>query len=320
MSLGERWLASAPMFHVGGALTNTLCAIYGGASVYVMADFVPSEVVRVLDEERIAVVLMVPAMIQACLAAVPDVAERRYAALRLIAYGGAPCPEPVLRRAVEVFGCDFFHGYGMTECAGVSGLLPEEHQAALAGRPHLLRSVGRPFMGTDVRIADPDGRELPVGELGEILIRGPQLTRGYWKRPEESAAAFRGGWLRSGDAGRLYAEGYLYVEDRVKDMFISGGENVYPVEVEAVVRRHPAVADVAVIGVPDERWGEAVKAVVVLKPGAVTDEASIVAFCRDRIAGYKRPRSVDFVDALPRNALGKVLKATLRETYAAPRG
>jgi acyl-CoA synthetase (AMP-forming)/AMP-acid ligase II len=311
---GDRWLAVAPLFHVGGAISNVLFPLYLGSSVYLMTDFIPPEVVRVMDEERIAVVLMVPAMIQACLMAVPDVAERKYADLRQLVYGASPCPEATLRRGMQVFGCDFYHGYGMTECAtGVSRLGPDEHKRALDDKPEWLRSVGRPFMGTDVRICDPDGRVLPAGELGEIEIRGPQVTRGYWKRPEETASGFRDGWLRSGDAGRIDAEGYLYIEDRVKDMIITGGENVYPIEIETVLRQHPAVADVAVIGVPDERWGEAVKAVVVLKPNAAAADAELMEFCRGRIAGYKRPRSVAFVDALPRTALGKVAKGALRQ-------
>jgi acyl-CoA synthetase (AMP-forming)/AMP-acid ligase II len=311
---GDRWLAVAPMFHVGGAISSVLVPLYMGASVYLMADFVPAEVVRVIDEEGIAVALMVPAMIQACLMAVPDVAERKYSDLRTLMYGASPCPEPTLRRGVEVFGCDFCHGYGMTECSGaISRLSPEEHKRALQDRPAWLRSVGRPFMGTDIRITDPDGTVLAAGELGEIEIRGPQVTSGYWRRPEETASGFRDGWLRSGDAGRIDAEGYLYIEDRIKDMIITGGENVYPIEVENALRQHPAVADVAVIGIPDERWGEAIKAVVVRKPDTSATEVELIEFCRDRIAGYKRPKSVAFVDALPRNALGKVVKAALRQ-------
>jgi acyl-CoA synthetase (AMP-forming)/AMP-acid ligase II len=317
---GDRWLAVAPLFHVGGAIGNVLFPLYVGSSVYLMTDFIPPEVVRVLDEERIAVVLMAPAMIQACLMAAPDVAARTYASLRVLMYGAAPCPEPTLRRGMEVFGCGFHHGYAMTECPAVAGLSPEEHGRALADRPNWLRSVGRPYMGTDVRICDASGNVLPAGEIGEIEIRGPQVTRGYWRRPAESAGAFRDGWLRSGDAGRIDAEGYLYIEDRVKDMIITGGENVYPIEVETVLRQHPDVADVAVIGVPDDRWGESIKAVVVLKPNASAVESDLIDFCRDRIAGYKRPRSVDFAASLPRNVLGKVVKATLRQRYPAERG
>jgi fatty-acyl-CoA synthase len=204
----------------------------------------------------------------------------------------------------------------MTETtAAATYLMPADHRRALAGEPKLLLSAGRPLLGTELRIVGPDGATLPNGEIGEIAVRGPQLMRGYWNLPEATAEALRDGWMHTGDAGVLDDEGFLYVQDRTKDMIVSGGENVYPREIEDVLYRHPAVAEAAVIGVPDDRWGETVKAVVVLKAGAQADARELMQFCDGQLAGYKRPRSVDFVDALPRNPSGKVLKRELREKY-----
>jgi acyl-CoA synthetase (AMP-forming)/AMP-acid ligase II len=312
---GDRTLVVAPLYHAAASLTSFV-AVQAGGTLYIQEDFVPAEVVRALSEEHIAVATLVPAMIQFCLVAVPDVAERRYDALRLVIYGASPIAEQTLRRAIEVFGCDFLQGYGMTETTAVATyLMPADHRRALAGEPHLLLSAGRPILGTELRIVGPDGRSVPNGEIGEIAVRGPQLMRGYWNLPEATAEALRDGWMHTGDAGVLDDEGYLFVQDRTKDMIVSGGENVYPREVEDVLYRHPAVSEAAVIGVPDARWGEAVKAIVVVKPGQTLSAEELMRFCDGQLAGYKRPRSVDFADALPRNPSGKVLKRELREQY-----
>jgi acyl-CoA synthetase (AMP-forming)/AMP-acid ligase II len=312
---GERSLIVAPLYHAAAGVT-TFVAVHAGGALYIQEDFVPAEVVRALSEERIAVALLVPAMIQFCLVAVPDVAERRYDALRLVAYGASPIAEQTLARAMEVFGCEFLQAYGMTETtAAATYLMPADHRRALAGESRLLLSAGRPVLGTEIKIVDVGGATLPSGEIGEIAIRGPQVMRGYWNLPEASAEALRDGWMHTGDAGVLDDEGFLFVQDRTKDMIVSGGENVYPREVEEVLYQHPAIAEAAVIGVPDERWGETVKAIVVLKPGQTVEAQELVQFCDGRLAGYKRPRSVDFLDALPRNPSGKVLKRELREKY-----
>jgi acyl-CoA synthetase (AMP-forming)/AMP-acid ligase II len=313
--LGERWLIVAPLYHAAAAVT-AFAAVYSGGSLYIMTDFAPAEVVRALSEERIARATLVPAMIQACLVGVPDVAQRRYDSLRIITYGASPISEQTLRRAIEVFQCEFVQGYGMTETTAVLTYLPAaDHVRALREKPELLLSAGRAVAGTDIRIVDEQDRPVVRGAIGQIIARGPQLMRGYWNQAEATAEALRDGWMHTGDAGVMDAEGYIYIQDRVKDMIVSGGENVYPREVEDALFQHPVVADAAVIGVPDERFGEAVKAVIVLREGQSATEQDIIEFCRERLGGYKRPRSVDFVPALPRNPSGKVLKRELREKY-----
>jgi acyl-CoA synthetase (AMP-forming)/AMP-acid ligase II len=312
---GERWLLVAPVFHAAAANQVACQSVYWGSSLYIQMDFNPAEVVRALSQEHISIAHLMPAMIQACLVAVPDVAERRYDDLRVISYGSSPISERTLRRAIEVFKCDFVQGYGMTETIGLTLLLPSDHRRALTEKPELLLSAGRPLVGTEVRIVDADDNPVPNGTSGEIIARGPQLMKGYWKRREATAEVLRGGWMHTGDAGVIDNEGYLYIQDRVKDMIVSGGENVYPRVVEEVLFRHPAIADAAVIGVPDERWGETVKAIVVLRRGMGATPEEIVEFCRGKLGRFEQPRSVDFIDALPRTPSGKVLKRALREPY-----
>jgi acyl-CoA synthetase (AMP-forming)/AMP-acid ligase II len=305
----------APLAHIGSALTSMLNLAAGG-SVYVQEDFDMPEVVRILDEEGVNRTMLVPAMIQALLVFVPNIAERSFADLDQIGYGASPIAPDVLRHAMEVFGCEFTQGYGCTEsCGGLTLMGSEDHRRALAGRPELLASAGRTALGTEVRVVDEEGRDRAPGEIGEIIARGPQLMTGYWNLPEATAVTLRDGWLHTGDAGTFDEDGYLYVKDRIKDMIVSGGENVYPAEVEHVLIEHPSVADVAVIGVPDERWGEAAKACVVAAPDVAIDPDELMAFCRARLAGFKTPRSVDVLDELPRNASMKVLKTELRAPY-----
>jgi acyl-CoA synthetase (AMP-forming)/AMP-acid ligase II len=312
---GDRWLIVAPVYHAAAAVT-IFAGVYWAACLYIMPDFVPQDVVRALDEENVAMATLVPAMIQACLVMVPDVAEREYRSLRLISYGGSPIAEQTLRRAVEVFKCDFAQGYGMTETTAViSYLLPSDHERALREKPSLLLSAGRPLVGTEVRLVDDHDRPVPHGAIGEIIMRGPQLMRGYWNLSEATEEALRGGWMHTGDAGVMDEEGFIYIQDRVKDMIVSGGENVYPREVEEVLFQHPAVADAAVIGVPDQRWGETVKAIIVPREGQQPTAEEIMEYCRGRLGGFKLPRSVDFAESLPRNPSGKVLKRELRERY-----
>jgi acyl-CoA synthetase (AMP-forming)/AMP-acid ligase II len=312
---GERWLLVAPVYHAAAAITAFSAIAWGGA-LFIMADFNPVEVVRALSEERIIEATLVPAMIQALLVTVLDVAQRNYEHLRLIGYGASPIAEGTLRRAIETFGCAFLQGYGMTETTAVFTVLqPLDHRRALSEKPELLVSAGRPVVGAEVQIVDEADNPLSAGETGEIVVRGPQVMRGYWRLPEATNDALRNGWMHTGDAGYMDDEGYVYVQDRIKDMIVSGGENIYPREVEEILFQHAAIADAAVIGVPDARWGEMVKAIVVQRSGHVVSAEEIIEFCRGKLGGYKLPRSVDFVAGLPRNASGKVLKRELREPY-----
>jgi acyl-CoA synthetase (AMP-forming)/AMP-acid ligase II len=316
---GDRWLIVAPLFHAAAVITAFNC-VFGGGCLVIQRGFDPVAVVDALAEERIALTTLVPAMIQACLVAVPDAGERDYTALRAIAYGGSVIAESTLRRAMEVFGCDFYQGFGQTESsAGLTYLTELDHRAALDGRPELLASCGQPLPGTEIRIVDGDGNALAPGETGEIVARGPQLMLGYWNRPEETADALRDGWLWTGDAGSVDKDGYLTIRDRLRDMVVTGGENVYPSEVENALLAHPAVAEAAVIGIPHETWGEAVHAVVVGRPGQQIATDDLLVHCKERLAGFKAPRSIDVVDELPRNASGKVRKNVLREPHWAGR-
>ena len=308
-------LTPLPMFHIGG-IGWTFLGLSQGATTILVGEFDAAAVLDLLESARVTNAVFVPTILQ-MLTAVPGAAERDFSALRSIAYGASPITTPVLKAALRTFRCPLFGVYGLTETTGgVVQLDPDDHDPD-GPRERLLRSAGRPRPWMELRIADPvSGRELPPGAVGEVWMRGPNVMAGYANRPEETAAALTpDGWLRTGDGGYLDAEGYLFLADRIKDMIVSGGENVYPVEVEEALSHHPAVAEVAVIGVADERWGEAVKALVVTCPGVVTSADELVAFARERLAGYKLPRSVDFVDELPRNPSGKVLKHELRDRY-----
>jgi acyl-CoA synthetase (AMP-forming)/AMP-acid ligase II len=311
---GERSLVVGPMLHAG-VVWSVFAPLAWGASLYILEDFEASHLVRTLDTEHIGYAPLVPTMLQACVR-VEGAAERDYAALRLIHCGSAAIAEDTLRRATSVFKCDFVQGYGLTESTAAATVMsPADTLRGLEQQPELLGSVGRPLLGTSISIVDEHDRPLPAGVAGEILVRGPQVMRGYWKQPRATAETVRGGWLRTGDVGRLDADGYLYIQDRVKDVIVSGGVNIYPRMVERVLEEHPAVAEVAVVGVPDQRWGESVKAIVVLRASMCATETELIDFCRDRLGGFQRPRSIDFVDLLPRTATGKVLRRQLREPY-----
>ncbi len=299
-----------PLYHIGGS-GYAFCMLYSGASLVVTRDFVPAQVLKLLPEREVNHCLFVPAMLNFLLQQ-PGCARANFSKLRSILYGASPIPEDLLCSALDVFGCDFIQGYGLTETTGAVSLLAPEDHVQGGGR---LSSCGRPMDGGEIRVVGPDGSPSASGEVGEIVIRGPAVMKGYWNRPDATAEAIRDGWFHSGDAGYFDEDGYLYIYDRVKDMIVSGGENIYPAEIESLLFSHPAVADVAVIGVPDERWGETVKAIVVLEPDARATDHEIMEFCVGKIAGYKRPRSVEFVDELPRNPTGKILKRELREKY-----
>ena len=312
---GARALVTTPLYHAAGVLRIMTAAINGG-TVVLMEHFDPELFVRTLVEEKINTVNMVPSIVQALLDEIPDIANLDFSHLQVIYYGAAPIAEITLRRALEVFQCPLIQGYGLTESAGGIAYLNEvDHQKALAGRPELLRSTGRAVVLADIRIVDREGSPVPPGTVGELAVRGPNVMKGYWRNPKATAETIVDGWLRSGDAAMMDAEGYIYLQDRIKDMIVSGGTNIYPNEVESALLEHPDLADVAVIGIPDRKWGEAVLAVCVARGGARPSAEELIAFCRERIGGYKIPRHYEFVEALPRNASGKVLKRVLREPY-----
>ena len=308
-----------PTFHIAG--TNmALFPLYAGCSGISFPDFDPAGFIDAIGRHGITHAFLVPAMILFMLQA-PNAKDGNYRSLQLISYGGSPISDRVLTDAMATFGCGFLQVYGLTEIAGsATFLMPEDH-AASGPKAALLRSAGRPVPGARIRIVDPvSGQDVPEGATGEVLIESPGNMIGYWKNDAATAQVFpegrnaRGGWFRSGDGGYL-KDGYLFIHDRIKDMIISGGENIYPAEIENLLMQHPAVADGAIIGVPDETWGEAVKACVVLRPGAALTAPELIAWMRERMAHYKCPKSVDFVDTLPRNPSGKLLKRVLREPY-----
>jgi long-chain acyl-CoA synthetase len=308
-------LVAMPLFHIGGS-GWALVGMNSGCHSILVREFVPGEILDLLVRHRVTNALFVPAMLQ-FMADVPGAASRDYAALRSIVYGAAPITNEVLLRAMRTFRCGFIQVYGLTESTGaITELGPEDHDPE-GPRVRLLRSAGKPFPWVEIRMVDPaTGQDCPPGQVGELWTRSPQNMRGYWQKPADTAAALvADGWLRTGDAGYRDPEGYIFLTDRVKDMIITGGENVYPAEVENALSGHPAVADVAVIGVPDDRWGETVKAIVVRRPGTDPSPAEIIAYAREQLAHFKCPTSVDFMDALPRNPSGKILKRELREPH-----
>jgi long-chain acyl-CoA synthetase len=313
----ERILVIFPMYHVSYEdnlgrcffLPNTMIIRREGG-------FDPDEVLGLLARERITFCHLVPTMINAFLRS-PKVADYDLSRLRTIFYAGAPMPVELLKRALRVFRARFFQGYGLTESGPQTTLLrPQDH--VVEGTETQLRrlgSVGTPVVGFEIKIVTEDGREAAVGEVGEITGTSEAVMKGYWRLPEESAERLRQGRLYTGDLGKVDEGGYIYLVDRKHDMIISGGINIYPREVEEVLYRHPAVFEASVFGVPHDYWGEAVKAVVVLREGAAASEEEIITFCGEHLAGYKKPKSVEFRKALPKNPTGKILKRAIRDPY-----
>jgi acyl-CoA synthetase (AMP-forming)/AMP-acid ligase II len=309
-------LVAMPVGHIGGTGWG-IVGLFNGAKGIVAREFDPFKVLDYIEGDGISKMFMVPAALQIVVRQ-PRARQVDYSRLKYILYGASPIPLDLLRECMEVFGCGFCQQYGMTEtCGTIVYLPPEDHDPA--GNPRM-RAAGLPMPGVEIKVIDEAGESLPANSVGEVAIRSVSNMAGYWRLPEATASTLDAqGWLRSGDAGYLDEDGYLFIHDRVKDMIISGAENIYPAEVESAVYGHPDVAEVAVIGVPDDKWGEAVKAVVALKPGAQPNADDIIAFARTRIAAFKAPKSVDFIDALPRNASGKILRRELREPYWAGR-
>ena len=308
-------LVAMPLFHIGGSGWALTAMSRGGTSV-ILRDMDPAELLRLVERERITHTFVVPAVLMLLLGT-PGIEKADLSSLDTIYYGASPIAEDVLVRCMAVIGCHFAQVYGMTETSGAIVRLEHQDHDPDGERRHLLRAAGKPLPEVDIRIVDPDtSGDVPTNTVGEIWTRSPYNMVGYWQKPEETASTIlEGGWLRTGDAGYMDDEGYLFLHDRIKDMVVSGGENIYPAEVENVLLGVPGVGDAAVIGVPDDTWGETVKAVVVRAPGSDVAADAIIAFCRERLAHYKCPTSVDFTETLPRNPSGKILKRELREPY-----
>jgi len=308
----EAVLVAMPCAHIGGTGLGIM-ALAAGLPGVVLAEFNPDGVFDAVEHHGVTRFFIVPAALQMLLLH-PRCAETDFSRLKYILYGAAPIPLELLRQCIKMFGADFIQAYGMTETTGTICMLPpEDHDPEGNQR---MRSAGKALPGVEIRILGDDGQAVPVGEVGEVVTRSSNNMIGYWNLPEATAKTMTAdGWIHTGDAGYLDTDGYLYIHDRMKDMIISGGENVYPAEVESAIFGHPAVQEVAVIGIPDQKWGETVKAVVVPKPGMSIDEADIIAWARVRIAAFKAPRSIDVIEALPRNASGKILRKDLRAPY-----
>ncbi|MHB8511147.1 MAG: o-succinylbenzoate--CoA ligase [Actinomycetota bacterium] len=298
----ERTLMVLPMFHIGGWNVNTFSVWWKGGTVYVEESFDPARTLKLIERERITSMMGVPTIYQ-LLADHELFASTDLSSVRNFVCGGAPLPVSLIER-YQARGLSFIQGYGLTEAAPNCLMLAKEDSVRKAG------AAGRPYFYADVRVVDEHDAPVKPGESGEIIVGGPSVMKGYWNLPEETAKALREGWLRTGDVGRIDEEGYITIVDRVKDMFISGGENVYPAEIEKTLASHPAIVEAAVIGVPDDRWGEAGCAFVVLRKAVSQEE--IRAFCSERLAKFKVPRDVVFTDSLPRNATGKLVKDQLR--------
>ena len=312
---GQIGLHVSPLFHIAGALTLH-CGFLSASHNIVMPAFDPEQALRHIAEDAVNQVLFVPTMLGAVLDH-PDLPETNVSSITNILYGAAPMNPTMLKRGLEVFSnARFTQLYGMTETSPTATVLHSSEFTGKVGGEGRMTSVGRPLLGTEVRIMNSSNSEAERGEVGEICTRGPGVMLGYWNQPEATAEAMRDGWMYTGDGGYMDDDGFVFLADRLKDMIITGGENVFSVEVESVLTMHPAVQQCAVVGKPDEKWGEAVHAVVVLHDGKVADEAELIAFCRERLTAFKCPRSVEFDDEpLPLSAAGKILKREIRERY-----
>jgi acyl-CoA synthetase (AMP-forming)/AMP-acid ligase II len=304
----ERYLACLPMFHVG-ALTPLTVNVYRGAASIVMRTFDPVRAWELIESERITCGLCVPAMLNFMLQ-VGDLSRFDYSTLRWCMCGAAPVPEPLIE-AYAKLGIEVHQIYGLTESCGPACLIDADHALKKIG------STGKAFFHTDIRVVGEAGKDCAVGEPGEVWVRGPHVMLGYWNRPEATAETIVNGWLRTGDVAVMDDDGYIFIQDRIKDMIISGGENVYPAEIENILMAHDGIAEAAVIGQPSAKWGESPFAIVVRKDNALA-EKDVIEFCRGRLAGYKQPRGVAFVAEIPRNPSGKILKRVLRDRFPGP--
>ncbi len=316
------FLLAVPLYHIAG-LTSIMTNIYAGRRLVMLAQFDPGLWLKTVERERITHAFVVPTMLKRILEH-PDFDRTDLSSLQILSYGAAPMPLPVIRRAIERFPrtVGFINAFGQTETTSTVTMLgPEDHR--LEGPPEevekklrRLSSIGRPLPDVELKVVDEAGNELPPGQVGEVAIRSPRVMKGYWKREAETAQTLAGGWVRTRDMGWVDEDGYVYLAGRKSDLIIRGGENIAPEEVEAVLHTHPAVDEAAVFGIPDEEWGERVAAAVVLKPGMQATEAELIEYCRQRLASFKKPEFIFFVESLPRNPMGKVLKKELRQAFA----
>jgi len=314
----DNWIHAAPMFHLADAWATFSITWVGGKHVFVPV-FDTEMVLKLIEKEKITITNLIPTMLN-MMVNHPNVGKYDYSSLRILMSGGAPIAEELVKKIIDTFKCEYIQTYGMTETSPYLTMsilkehlkrLPEEEQLKYRSK------TGREFITVSLRVVDENGRDVKRDgkQVGEIIVKGDTITPGYWKRPEETKEAIKDGWLYTGDLATIDEEGYVQIVDRKKDMIITGGENVYSVEVENVLYMHPAILEAAVIGVPDEKWGEAVKAVVVLKDGYSVTEEELIKFCKEHLASYKIPKSVDFVDSLPKTGSGKIYKKALREKY-----
>jgi long-chain acyl-CoA synthetase len=308
LRVGGRAMVAMPLYHIGGC-GWAMAALVTGSTAVIIREFAPQQVLEVFEEQKVETAFLVPVALL-FLTSLPESQGRDYSSLRTVLYGASPISQAVLQRSIDTFRCNFTQVYGLTETTGAITFLSHRDHAG-----QRLLSCGRATLGAGMRVVDPEGAEVPQGEIGEIVYSGGGTMQRYWNRPKDTADVIRDGWFHTGDAGTEDEAGFFYIKDRIKDMIISGAENIYPAELESVLAAHPAVADVAVIGVPDDRWGETVKAIVVRRPGQELSAEALIEWSRPRLAGFKRPRSVDFVEIIPRNPSGKILKRELRRPY-----
>jgi acyl-CoA synthetase (AMP-forming)/AMP-acid ligase II len=301
------------MYHAAGIMIG-YTGVLQGLTLVIHREYNAARVVDTLISRPIAAVTLVPAMLQMIVDTVPGLDDMDFSDLRLIYYGASPIAVPLLQRAIEIFHCDFTQGYGQTEANSIVAMLSaSDHRRALAGRPELLAACGRAAFSTELRVVDGQGATLAVGEAGEIVARGPQVMQGYWNNPVATAETLRDGWLHTGDVGKFDEDGYLTIVGRMKDLIISGGENIYPAEIENVLTTHRQIREAAVIGVAHRKWGEVPLAIVVADEGEPPTAESIRALCREHLAAFKVPAHVHLTDTIPRNPSGKVLKQQLRD-------
>lgn len=316
ITLADRGISLMPLFHIGGIAIRAYF-FYQAVPNVIMKIFDPKGFLEIVEKEKVTNVIVVPTHLAVVLD-LPEFSEYDVSSITRLYYAGSPMPTALLKRGMEIFGSVFFQGYGQTESGPEISFLKEKDHEVLDKSPEeqeKLLSTGFPALGVQVRIVDKDDADVAPGEVGEIIVKSRQIMKEYWNKPAETAETIVDGWLHTGDMGRYDDGGYIYIVDRKKDMIITGGENVYPRDVEEVLHKHPAVLECGVFGIPHPKWVEAVHAMVTLKQGASATPEELIAFCKERIAGYKAPKTLEIADELPKSATGKILKKEMRKKY-----